>query len=171
MHGNEDKLATLFGVMQALVSSIHAGGVNDLYNQILSTLTLSHILRMVVTAESTDIELDAKANKIHQIDSLNLVLYTFLLTLTVLTIWLFKHRRVSWLHETGLAVIYERTPIGLKPCTTVGISSEGFQTTFVPYSGDCLTNSSSFALNKSDVTVVPIVHSGFRTTYSTHILV
>ncbi|KAL9707120.1 hypothetical protein quinque_010638 [Culex quinquefasciatus] len=58
--------------------------------------------------ESTDIELDAKANKIHQIDSLNLLLYTFLLTLTVLTIWLFKHRRVSWLHETGLAVIYVR---------------------------------------------------------------
>lgn len=56
--------------------------------------------------ESTDIELDAKANKLHQIDSLNLLLYTFLLTLTVLTIWLFKHRRVSWLHETGLAVIY-----------------------------------------------------------------
>uniref|UniRef100_A0A182K3T6 Sodium/hydrogen exchanger n=1 Tax=Anopheles christyi TaxID=43041 RepID=A0A182K3T6_9DIPT len=64
------------------------------------------LLDAVVTAESTDIELDAKANKIHQIDSLNLLLYTFLLTLTVLTIWLFKHRRVSWLHETGLAVIY-----------------------------------------------------------------
>ncbi|XP_050088914.1 sodium/hydrogen exchanger 7 isoform X2 [Anopheles aquasalis] len=63
-------------------------------------------LSSAVTAESTDIELDAKANKIHQIDSLNLLLYTFLLTLTVLTIWLFKHRRVSWLHETGLAVIY-----------------------------------------------------------------
>lgn len=54
----------------------------------------------------TDIELDAKANFNHRIDSLNLFLYTFLLTLTVLTIWLFKHRRVSWLHETGLAVIY-----------------------------------------------------------------
>lgn len=54
----------------------------------------------------TDIELDAKANLHHRIDSLNLFLYTFLLTLTVLTIWLFKHRRVSWLHETGLAVIY-----------------------------------------------------------------
>ncbi|KFB39174.1 AGAP008718-PA-like protein [Anopheles sinensis] len=64
------------------------------------------LLDAVVTGESTDIELDAKANKIHQIDSLNLLLYTCLLTLTVLTIWLFKHRRVSWLHETGLAVIY-----------------------------------------------------------------
>lgn len=31
MHGNEDKLATLFGVMQALVSSIHAGGVKFVF--------------------------------------------------------------------------------------------------------------------------------------------
>jgi sodium/hydrogen exchanger-like protein 6/7 len=60
--------------------------------------------------ESTDIELDAKATRNHQIDSLNLLVYTFLLTLTVLTIWLFKHRRVSWLHETGLAVIYGTFP-------------------------------------------------------------
>lgn len=66
---------------------------------ILSTLTL-------ITGESTDIELDAKATLLHRIDSLNLLLYTFLLTLTILTIWLFKHHRVSWLHETGLAIIY-----------------------------------------------------------------
>lgn len=54
----------------------------------------------------TDIELDAKATLMHRIDSLNLLLYTGLLALTILTIWLFKHRRVSWLNETGLAVIY-----------------------------------------------------------------
>lgn len=60
-------------------------------------------------SEATDIELDAKANLNHRIDSLNLLLYTFLLTLTVLTIWLFKHHRVSWLHETGLAVIYGKS--------------------------------------------------------------
>ncbi|KAL5281841.1 Nhe3 family protein [Megaselia abdita] len=54
----------------------------------------------------TDIELDAKAALTHRIDSLNLLLYTGLLALTILTIWLFKHRRVSWLNETGLAVIY-----------------------------------------------------------------
>ncbi|XP_038207963.1 sodium/hydrogen exchanger 7 isoform X9 [Zerene cesonia] len=57
-------------------------------------------------ASGTDIALDAKATLLHRIDSLNLLIYTCLLTLTVLTIWVFKHRRVSWLHETGLAVIY-----------------------------------------------------------------
>ncbi|XP_031335365.1 sodium/hydrogen exchanger 7 isoform X2 [Photinus pyralis] len=55
---------------------------------------------------ATDIELDAKAQNTHRLDSLNLLSYTLLLILTVLTIWLFKHRRVSFLHETGLAVIY-----------------------------------------------------------------
>lgn len=55
---------------------------------------------------ATDIVLDAKAQSTHRIDTLNLLSYTFLLILTVLTIWLFKHRRVSFLHETGLAVIY-----------------------------------------------------------------
>lgn len=59
--------------------------------------------------ESTDIELDAKATLLHRIDSFNLLVYTFLLTLTILTIWLFKHHRVSWLHETGLAIIYGKT--------------------------------------------------------------
>lgn len=55
---------------------------------------------------ASDIQLDAKAQSTHRIDSLNLLSYTFLLILTVLTVWLFKHRRVSFLHETGLAVIY-----------------------------------------------------------------
>lgn len=58
------------------------------------------------SASGTDIALDAKATLLHRIDSLNLLIYTCLLTLTVLTIWVFKHRRVAWLHETGLAVIY-----------------------------------------------------------------
>ncbi|XP_049880561.1 sodium/hydrogen exchanger 7 isoform X2 [Pectinophora gossypiella] len=60
----------------------------------------------VCRASGTDIALDAKATLLHRIDSLNLLIYTCLLTLTVLTIWVFKHRRVSWLNETGLAVIY-----------------------------------------------------------------
>jgi len=53
-----------------------------------------------------DITYDEKKMLAHKFDSLLLLLYTFLLTLTVLTIWLFKHRRVAFVHETGLAILY-----------------------------------------------------------------
>lgn len=65
---------------------------------------------------ASDIELDAKAQSTHRLDSLNLLSYTLLLILTVLTIWLFKHRRVSFLHETGLAVIYGKIILRISWC-------------------------------------------------------
>jgi len=53
-----------------------------------------------------DVSYDEKKLLLHKLDSLSLLLYTFLLTLTVVTIWLFKHRRLAFIHETGLAIIY-----------------------------------------------------------------
>lgn len=75
-------------------------------NSVLGSVSILLCLATVCRGSGADIALDAKATLLHRIDSLNLLIYTCLLTLTVLTIWVFKHRRVSWLHETGLAVIY-----------------------------------------------------------------
>ncbi|XP_059507207.1 sodium/hydrogen exchanger 9-like isoform X2 [Stegostoma tigrinum] len=42
----------------------------------------------------------------HRQESVQLLIFNFLLILTLLTIWLFKHRRVRFLHETGGAMFY-----------------------------------------------------------------
>ncbi|XP_038671477.1 sodium/hydrogen exchanger 9-like isoform X2 [Scyliorhinus canicula] len=42
----------------------------------------------------------------HRRESTQLLIFNFLLILTLLTIWLFKHRRFRFLHETGGAMFY-----------------------------------------------------------------
>jgi sodium/hydrogen exchanger-like protein 6/7 len=37
----------------------------------------------------------------HIVDSMNLLIFTFLLILVILTVWLFKHKKFSYIHETG----------------------------------------------------------------------
>ncbi len=49
---------------------------------------------------------DIRRTNDHIADSLNLLIFTFLLILVVLTVWLFKHKKFQYIHETGLAIIY-----------------------------------------------------------------
>lgn len=68
-------------------------------------------------AMDEEIVSEKQAEESHRQDSANLLIFILLLTLTILTIWLFKHRRARFLHETGLAMIYGKC---LKPVSAPG---------------------------------------------------
>ncbi|GAA6066973.1 sodium/hydrogen exchanger 6b isoform X1, partial [Tachysurus ichikawai] len=49
---------------------------------------------------------ERRAEVSHRRHSANLLTAAVLLSLTIITVWSFKHRRLICLHETGLAMIY-----------------------------------------------------------------
>lgn len=59
-----------------------------------------------VSASAIDVQVDEKKAYNHVADSVDLLCYVSLLCLTILTLWAFKTKRVRFLHESGLAVIY-----------------------------------------------------------------
>jgi hypothetical protein len=59
-------------------------------------------------AEKIQFNQEERTANVHQRDSLNLLIFTTLLVVVVLTIWIFKRLNFRYLHETCLALIYGR---------------------------------------------------------------
>lgn len=57
-------------------------------------------------AEKIEANQEERTTNVHRLDSLNLLIFTALLVIVVLTIWVFKRRNFRYLHETCLALFY-----------------------------------------------------------------
>jgi len=56
--------------------------------------------------DEMDVITDERKQRVHIIDSLDLLAYLFLLVLTIITLWIFKKKRLWFVHESGLSVIF-----------------------------------------------------------------
>ena len=67
-------------------------------------------------AEKIESNQEERTANVHRLDSLNLLLFTTLLVIVVLTIWIFKRRNFRYIHETCLALIYGRIGLVIAQC-------------------------------------------------------
>ena len=66
------------------------------------------MLTSALDAEKIGSKQEERTTNVHRLDSLNLLIFTTLLVVVVLTIWIFKRRNFRYIHETCLALIYGR---------------------------------------------------------------
>ena len=84
------------------------------YADIGSVLDFSNVSG-VYSLPSIELDIsDTRSEKIHTFDSAALLLIMALLFLTVITIWVFKAKRLRVFHETGLSLIYGESSRGIK---------------------------------------------------------
>ena len=91
----------------------------DLYPIQSDRISLSrHIIMSTsgLDAEKIESNQEERTANVHRLDSLNLLLFTTLLVVVVLTIWIFKRRNFRYIHETCLALIYGRIGLVIAQC-------------------------------------------------------
>jgi len=55
--------------------------------------------------ENVNVKTDEFTEKIHKVDSVDLLIYLILLSLAIITTWVFKKKRFKYLHESGVSIL------------------------------------------------------------------